>query len=657
MATNMTFIDYQTLIPADWLNNVNAFVNSLSQGIPSVNSIAALRLVNKNTTTLINATGYYTTGDGGGGLYYLVGSDISSADNGGTIIVGADGGRWYLAITQPISIKQFGAKGDGTTNDTTSIQNCINWVQSTFFTDFWMTYVKAIRAPAGNYIVSGLTISYPIHFYGDGNEATAFNLASGSNTHVFTITDMSGTLSGSDIGNAIPRLTDFTIGGNSSGQTGTSDGIHLNDASVPIGTAYHGGAEIANVTIRACLTHGLYIGVNRNNGRINNLKILYSGSDNVFSNGYDWRCTEGDFGNSVSGAGWNQFSGGALEMTKTNIFFNQLAGLAVQSGVNASCTFNSSYFDTNGSQGAFLDNSYGDIVAHTITNSVFRDNSRVAGNNAQPHIQLNNQPFTVIANNLFIVNTTATQPNYLVQFTGTTGPCLFSGNAFEVNDALNTPFKTAITNNFSKLYVSGTEKVGLAQLGNSTMGVIGTAPNFDIQDTSSTSTNQRWRHSASGNEYFFSATPDDGSSASTVFQVTRTGTTPNAIQTISVQPYADNNFPLGAASNRWTVVYATTGTINTSDANQKEEIQEIPDVLIDAFATLTPKMFKMQGGKRWHVGYLAQDMQQALLDLGEDPSKYAVWCEDDVDGVKQQGLRYDQIAVLRDALDKRMKQK
>lgn len=89
-------------------------------------------------------TGYYAQGDGGGGAYHLDISDITSADNGGSIIVAVDGGRWKLDSVSPRSVKQFGAKGDGAAND-----------RPAFLAAYAAPGTFGLYVPAGTYIISG----------------------------------------------------------------------------------------------------------------------------------------------------------------------------------------------------------------------------------------------------------------------------------------------------------------------------------------------------------------------------------------------------------------------------------------------------------------------------------------------------------------------
>ena len=74
--------------------------------------------------------GYYTAGDDGGGIYWLdtSGNLGASAENGGTIIAATGGTNnyWRLLNDCFYSVKQFGAKGDGSTDDATAIQAALD---------------------------------------------------------------------------------------------------------------------------------------------------------------------------------------------------------------------------------------------------------------------------------------------------------------------------------------------------------------------------------------------------------------------------------------------------------------------------------------------------------------------------------------------------
>lgn len=77
-------------------------------------------------------TGYLVTKapSGIGGMFVRDDSDITSADNGGTIIVAANGKRWKRAFSGPANVLWFGAAGDwdGTTgtDDTAAVQRALN---------------------------------------------------------------------------------------------------------------------------------------------------------------------------------------------------------------------------------------------------------------------------------------------------------------------------------------------------------------------------------------------------------------------------------------------------------------------------------------------------------------------------------------------------
>jgi hypothetical protein len=101
------------------------WVKVFSPTTGTVNTIAELKALAKPTgaaTSTFKTLGYYVVGDGGGGTYRWNGGDVT-ADNGGNVIQPTAGGpgRWNLVIEDMLNVLNFGAKGDGVTNDVSAI--------------------------------------------------------------------------------------------------------------------------------------------------------------------------------------------------------------------------------------------------------------------------------------------------------------------------------------------------------------------------------------------------------------------------------------------------------------------------------------------------------------------------------------------------------
>ena len=114
----------------------------------------------------------------------------------------------------------------------------------------------------------------------------------------------------------------------------------------------------------------------------------------------------------------------------------------------------------------------------------------------------------------------------------------------------------------------------------------------------------------------------------------------------SVAPGTDNVWSSGYSSQRWSVIYAASGTINTSDANQKTDIVDISDVEKRVAVKLKSSMkrFKFKDGKRYHFGTIAQDVKAAFESEGLVAEEYGVFCSDTLeDGTVQLGIRYDEL--------------
>jgi len=102
-------------------------------------------------------------------------------------------------------------------------------------------------------------------------------------------------------------------------------------------------------------------------------------------------------------------------------------------------------------------------------------------------------------------------------------------------------------------------------------------------------------------------------------------------------PAGDNAQTLGIAGNRWNVVYAVDDVINTSDFNEKQDIEEISEAekrVAVACKSLIRKFrfkdaVKKKGDEaRIHFGIIAQDLKSAFEAEGLVAERYAMFCKD-----------------------------
>lgn len=89
------------------------------------------------------------------------------------------------------------------------------------------------------------------------------------------------------------------------------------------------------------------------------------------------------------------------------------------------------------------------------------------------------------------------------------------------------------------------------------------------------------------------------------------------VRASSLAPSTDNSYTLGEGSYRWSVVYAATGSINTSDRREKSNIRVILNG-IDIVKEIDPVSFTKYGQER--MGFIAQDVRKGMLkfDIGND---------------------------------------
>ena len=99
----------------------------------------------------------------------------------------------------------------------------------------------------------------------------------------------------------------------------------------------------------------------------------------------------------------------------------------------------------------------------------------------------------------------------------------------------------------------------------------------------------------------------------------------------------DNAIDLGNSSYRWDDIFATNGTIQTSDRNEKQDIEDLSEAelrvataakgLIKKFRWIDAVQEKGDDA-RIHVGIIAQDLKAAFEAEGLDAGRYAMFTSD-----------------------------
>jgi hypothetical protein len=476
------------------------------------------------------------------------------------------------------SVKDFGAVGDGITNDTAAIVAALAAANSIYF-------------PSGTYLVSGNINIQNKTLIGFSWRNTVIQLSgSNTNTPVFINSANSSSPWGSGAGFTLNNLD---VRGNWDGSTANPIGINFFNDLGSIVKWYAGSyVNITDCRISGSFAHAL---------AFERLGYSYIQYNEITTNKYDGVHLSGPSGSESITSTWvSNNSIHSCRGTACIYIKNGLTMIATQNVLeDAAIGF---YVDGNDNRGVSF---------------CFNDMEQMSG--AGVYLEGNGTAFS-ISNN----------------FLGVTTPIQLGGSA---------EFKQGVfTNNaFGNLdYVTFMPTIGSGTTADTPMNFFGQAvdgsgtgkigwrsnnlnnPNAEVEivGVHEGTINQR------GGRLLIRTADPLTNVLSDQLWVDDLG---------NFYPARDNVQNLGGASNRWSVVYAGTGAINTSDANTKQDIRDLLDAekaaAIEMKGLLKAYRFKdavtaKGDDARIHFGAIAQDVAAVFSKHGLNADQYGLFCSD-----------------------------
>ncbi len=158
-----------------------------------------------------------------------------------------------------------------------------------------------------------------------------------------------------------------------------------------------------------------------------------------------------------------------------------------------------------------------------------------------------------------------------------------------------------------KLHVSGPAGLTAIRIGNTS--TIGTTSNVAIDFLRGGNANTDWRIFNIGANLTLGNSADDLATINNLYQ----------FQGSRFMPMTDATISLGQTANRWNTLFASNGTINTSDEREKKNIQNL-NYGITTLMQFRPVSFewKKDDGSGTKLGLIAQELQQVVPEVVRD---------------------------------------
>jgi hypothetical protein len=190
-----------------------------------------------DTCTIVRASSL-TGPDHGTSSTFAVGTIVQQ-----TVSAGALADIWSRIQAYPYNVRDFLATGNGVTDDTTAITNCIAAANA--------AGGGCVYFPAGTYIISAaLTLYANVQLEGDGPGTTIIKLKNASNVDMFKSNNFA-TLTGTN--NNAAGISSFSI------SLMTIDGNRANQTTAGYGVRIYGfNYFMRDVVVRNCFNDGIY---------------------------------------------------------------------------------------------------------------------------------------------------------------------------------------------------------------------------------------------------------------------------------------------------------------------------------------------------------------------------------------------------------------